>query len=81
MAKEATEAHSYLDRQKKPKKELESIRLEKAENGGVIATHHFTSYEHKPEPNIFSEGEGSKMVEHLKEHGMIPKAADDGGEE
>ena len=78
MAK-ATEAHSWVERSKPPKKELEHIRLEEAENGGVIATHHFTSYEHKDEPHIFAEGQGEKMVAHLKEHGMMPGG--EGGEE
>ena len=53
---------------KKPAKELEHIRLEEAENGGVIATHHFTAYEHKPEPHVFGDGEGRKLAAHIQEH-------------
>lgn len=53
---------------KMPKKELEHIRLEEAENGGVIATHHFTHYDHKPEPHVFGDGEGHKLAAHIQEH-------------
>jgi hypothetical protein len=49
-------------------KQLEHIRLEEAQNGGVIATHHFTNYEHKPEPHVFGDGEGHKLAAHVEKH-------------
>jgi hypothetical protein len=51
-----------------PKKELEHIRLEEAENGGVIATHHFTHFDHKPEPHVFGDSEGHKLAAHIEKH-------------
>src|ERR1035441_4177930 len=40
-------------------KELESIRISEAENGGHLAEHHFASFEHPPEQHVFSApGEG-----------------------
>jgi hypothetical protein len=69
---------------KKPAKELEHIRLEEAENGGVIATHHFTSYKHKPEPHVFGDGEGHKLAAHIEKHlgiKMPGKSSTDSAEE
>lgn len=51
-----------------PKKELQHIQMKQAENGGVIAEHHFTSYEHKPEPHVFGEGDGKGLAAHIEEH-------------
>ena len=54
--------------ERKEPKVLEHIRLTPAENGGVVAEHHFTSYEHKPETNVFGENEGKELFAHLSEH-------------
>jgi len=51
---------------KAPKKELSHIELREGESGGHVATHHFTSYEHKPEDHVFGESEGGKLMAHLK---------------
>ena len=69
---------------KKPAKQLEHIRLEEAENGGVIATHHFTHYDHKPEPHVFGDGEGHKLAAHIEKHmgiKMPGKSASESSEE
>jgi hypothetical protein len=56
-------AHGGMDHRataekpKTPPKELEHVRLSEAENGGHIAEHHFTSYEHPPEQHVFSKAE------------------------
>jgi hypothetical protein len=53
---------------KKMPKELEHIRLTPAENGGVSAEHHFTSYEHKPEMHVFAAGQHKELMAHLQKH-------------
>ena len=55
-------------RKKIPPKELEHIRLTPAENGGVSAEHHFTSYEHKPEMHVFAAGQQKQLMSHLQQH-------------
>lgn len=55
-------------RHKIPPKELEHIRLTPAENGGAVAEHHFTHYEHKPEMHVFGDGEGHKLAAHIEKH-------------
>lgn len=60
---------------KKAKKEFSHMELKPAENGGAIATHHFTSYEHQPEAHVFGKGDGKKMAAHVMEHmGMSVKS-------
>lgn len=61
-------ATSEPARPRVPKKELDRIELKEAENGGVIAEHHFTSYEHKPEPHVFGDGDGHKLAAHIEQH-------------
>jgi len=53
---------------RKPAKELSHIEMREAENGSVIAEHHFTAYEHKPEPHVFGDGEGHKLAAHIEHH-------------
>jgi hypothetical protein len=55
-------------RHKTPPKELEHIRLTPAENGGVSAEHHFTSFEHKPEMHVFAAGQHKELMAHLQKH-------------
>lgn len=61
-------AASEPPRRKIPPKELEHIRLTPAENGGVSAEHHFTSYEHKPEMHVFAAGQAKQLMAHLQQH-------------
>jgi len=51
-----------------PKKEFSHMELREAENGGAIATHHFTAYEHKPEMHAFGTDEGHKLAAHIEHH-------------
>jgi hypothetical protein len=65
---------------KKPKKEIDHIRVAEAENGGTTAFHHHTAeYEHPPEgPHIFPKTEEKQPViegslfHHLAKHLHIP---------
>lgn len=53
------------------KKELHSIEIEKAENGGHIVRHRFEGGDgpyHSPESHAFGADEGHKLLSHLKEH-------------
>jgi len=78
----ATIAHGGMnpraEKPKMPKKELEHIRVSEAENGGHIAEHHFTSYEHAPEQHVFSAMEGKQpviegsLLHHVAKHMGIP---------
>ncbi len=69
-----------MSRTKKPKKELDHIRVAEAENGGHTAFHHHTDeYAHPPEgPHIFpAHGENVPVIEghlfhHLAKHLGIP---------
>lgn len=63
---EMTEARGARGR--KAKKVLHHIEIHHAENGGHIVTHHHESFEHPPEPHVFGEGEGHKMLAHVAEH-------------
>lgn len=70
-------------REKKPKKELEHLRIEKAENGGHIVSHHFAGFEHEPESHVFAKDEGPEMMDHVAKHmgveaDMEPDEDDDG---
>lgn len=63
---------------RKPAKVFSHMELRPSENGGAIADHHFTSYEHKPEPYTFGPEEGKKLAAHVLEHmGMSRPEADD----
>jgi hypothetical protein len=52
-------------------KELRSIEVEKAENGGHTVSHRFNSGDgpyREPESHVFGKSEGAKLMAHLKEH-------------
>jgi hypothetical protein len=69
---------------KAPKKEFDHMELKEAENGGAVATHHFTSYEHKPEIHAFGKDEGHKLSAHIEKHlgiKMPGKSSTDSAEE
>ena len=78
----ATIAHGGMnpraEKPKMPKKELEHIRVSAAENGGHIAEHHFTSYDHPAEQHVFAEPEGKhpviegSLLHHVAKHMGIP---------
>lgn len=80
-----------MAKSKKPKKQLDHIRVASAENGGHTAYHHNKmDYEHPPEgPHIFPAGgekhpviEGS-LFHHLAKHLGIPHEVvgkEEGGE-
>lgn len=53
---------------KKMPKEFAEMTLRKAENGGAVAEHRFTSYDHKPETHVFGENEGHKLAAHIEKH-------------
>jgi hypothetical protein len=65
--------------QKKRKKELEEIRLRKGKKGGHVVTHIYKNYQAEGEPwqaneedeHIFGDGEGEKLIGHLKKHMKI----------
>lgn len=64
---------------KKPKKEVDHVRVAEAKNGGHTAYHHHKAeYEHPPEgPHIFPKGEAHPVKEghlfhHLAKHLGIP---------
>lgn len=65
------EAISRPSPMKKGSKELRSVEIEKADNGGHTVTHRFHSPEgpyHEPETHVFGKNEGKKLVEHLQNH-------------
>jgi hypothetical protein len=56
---------------KMPKAKLRSIEVERATNGGFIATHRFVNSSgpyRESENATFGADEGKKLVEHLKQH-------------
>ena len=53
---------------KRPKKELDHIRIKKAENGGHVIEHHFTSYEHQPESHAFGKDQREEALAHISKH-------------
>jgi hypothetical protein len=62
-------AHGGVDaRAKKPPKEFRQMILKHGENGGHIATHEFTSYEHEPEHHVFGKHEGAALLAHVAKH-------------
>ena len=66
---EMTEARGARGR--KAKKVLHHLEIHHAENGGHTVQHHFSSdggQYHEPEPHVFGEGEGHKMLAHVAEH-------------
>lgn len=74
------------NRERKPPKVLEGIMVKPGENGGHIAEHHFTSYEHPHESHVFGESEGNELIDHLSKHLNIkhdmlshPEAEDETG--
>lgn len=66
VGKETRSARGGKD--KIPAKELQEIALRPAENGGVIAEHRFTSYEHKSEPHVFGADEAKALSDHILSH-------------
>jgi hypothetical protein len=68
MASYAETLDSNAKMRKRPKPELRSIELSKAENGGVIAEHRMTEYTGKEPKHVFGADEGHKLREHIEKH-------------
>ena len=66
-AMKATAAEAEPKREKMPKV-LHHIELTAAQNGGAMAEHSFTHYEHKPEVHVFGAGDGAKLAAHIEKH-------------
>jgi hypothetical protein len=49
-------------------KVLHEMTLSAPKNGGAIAQHTFTHYEHKPEVHAFAANEGPKLAAHIEQH-------------
>lgn len=61
------------EKPKMRKKVLDEISVKRSANGGFIARHRFDNSGpgegyHEPEEHTFGEGEGNKMLDHLREH-------------
>jgi hypothetical protein len=63
-----SEAATEAPAPKKLPKVLHHIELTAAQNGGAMAEHSFTHYEHKPEVHVFGPGDGAKLAAHLEKH-------------
>jgi hypothetical protein len=65
--------------QKKSKRELDHIQIREGENGGHVVKHIFQhNYQNTDEPwqsneeeHVFADGEGEKLIDHLKKHAHI----------
>lgn len=66
-------------------KEIRSIEVEKAENGGHTVTHRFQHQSegpyHEAETHVFGKSEGAKLLAHLTEHLGINAGAANESEE
>lgn len=74
-------AEALSTRPKRPgKKELDHIRLSKAENGGHMVEHHFVSEHgfHEPETHVFGDGKGKELMAHVAEHMGVKMEHGDG---
>jgi hypothetical protein len=74
-------AHMPAGEAKKPAKKLASMEVEEAKNGGHTVTHRFTSYEHKPEQNVFGKEEGNEMLQHIAKHAHVEHSLKPSGAE
>lgn len=64
---EFAEALSARPKQRQ-KKELVSIMLKKADNGGVVAEHRMNSFDGKDPVHAFGADEGHKLAAHIQTH-------------
>lgn len=75
-------ANTEAPRKAKPPKILDGMTLRAGENEGVVAEHHFTHYEHKPEMHIFGDDDGHKLAAHIEKHlGISMPGKQTGGRE
>jgi hypothetical protein len=82
MANYAETLDQNAKMRRKPKPQLESIQLSKAENGGVIARHRMTEFVGKEPEHPFGADEGHKLAEHLEKHlGIKMKMSETHGEQ
>lgn len=72
-------------RKKAGPKEVRSIEVEKAENGGHTVTHRFQHQSegpyHEAETHVFGKSEHAKLLSHLSKHLGIKAEAPDADEE
>jgi hypothetical protein len=82
MANYAETLDTNAKMRNKPKPQLESIQLSKAENGGVIARHRMTTFDGKDPEHVFGADEGHKLAQHLEKHlGIKVKMSETHGEQ
>lgn len=53
---------------KRTPKVLKRMEIEPRLGGGHVITHHYTSYQHDPEPHEFKKNEGGKAMAHIAKH-------------
>ncbi len=68
MADYAATLDSNARMRRRPKPQLRSIEVSKAENGGVIAEHRMTEYTGKEAKHVFGADEGKKFAAHMEKH-------------
>lgn len=59
--------HALGGKESKPKKEIESMRIKRAANGGHIITHHHTHPEHHPSEDHVTKGD-DELAQHVMTH-------------
>lgn len=66
---------------KMPAKQIRSVEIEKAENGGHVVTHRFEHSGdgpyHEAETHVFGAGDGGKLLAHLTKHLRVKVEAPD----
>lgn len=77
MASYAETLDANAKMRKRPKPQLRSIDLSKAENGGVIAEHRMTEYSGKEPKHVFGAEDGHKLASHIEEHLGIKMSAEE----
>ena len=72
----------------KGKKEMDHLRMHKAENGGHVVEHHFQGFEHPPEQAFAGDMPTEKVelpkghvLQHIAEHMQIPHSVIEAKEE
>lgn len=59
-------------------KKFHHLEIREGEGGGHVVTHHFESYEHRPEEHVFGAEEGGKALEHVASAANIGASGGDG---
>ena len=70
---------------KKQKKELDHLRIMKADNGGHIVEHHFNNSGMgpmvEPERHVFGKEDGGKLLDHVAHHMGVIDTEEEGESE